>query len=203
MWFAILTPGAHPSRRRPSSDATVFSWTDGDRRRIDGPAWAVQGGLRVTRRLLREAGLPPAPPRCFVCRARVGVPDVAAERARPGVLRLPEGVAPPPPDPATRAPALLAFVHLHDLAGDEDPTLEEEALLVLLEQDFTLVAPLAILPACLGALRELVDGEPRAGCGACGTVLPGSADQRARVEARAARRERERGARRGHGRRAA
>lgn len=205
MWFGILTPGAHPSRPVLTLDeSTVFCWTARDRRRIDGPAWAVQGGLRVTRRLLHDAGLPSAPPRCFVCRAPCPVPDAAEARARPGVLRLPSGLAPPPLDAGTREPALLALVHLADLEGPEDPaTLEEEALVVLPGQDFTLMVALALLPESLGALRTLTAEDPPPACSRCGNHLPGSAQQRERSEAREATRQRPRRHRSAHGRRAA
>lgn len=206
MWFGILTPGAHPSRPTLTLDeSTVLCWTPRDRRKIDGPAWAVQGGLRVTRRLLHDAGLPPAAPRCFVCRAPCDVPDAEEARARPSVLRLPPGSAPPPLDPDAREPALLAFVHLADLRpGQEDPaTLEEEALVVLPGQDFTLMVALALLPESLGALRTLTAEDPHPACGRCGTVLPGSAQQRKRSEAREATGQRRRRDRSTHGRRAA
>ncbi len=78
MWFGILTPGAHPSRRKPTAEATVFAWTPADRRRIDGPLAVVHGGLRVVRRQFYEEGLAANPPRCFVCLDLCPVPDVEA-----------------------------------------------------------------------------------------------------------------------------
>ncbi len=205
MWFGVLTPGAHPSRPTATDESTVFCWTAGDRRKIDGPFRAVHGGLRVTRRALHDAGLEPAPPRCFVCLEPVGVrdPDVLRTEA----MRLPEGCGPPPLSVTAGAPATLALVHLHPLAGDEDPSPEEEALVVLPQAVFRLVVPLGMLPEALGVVATVAADEPPPACARCGTILPGSAEQRRRVEARleprAVRRERARRERRGHGRRAA
>jgi hypothetical protein len=204
MWFGILTPGAHPSRRRPTrDDATVLGWTAADRRRIDGPAAELHGGLRVVRRLLHANGLDPAPPRCFVCLEPCGVPDAEAERARPDVLRTPPGTHLPSPETGANLRAVLAFVHLADLAGDEDPSLEEEALIALPQQVFSLLVPLAVLPGAIGLLPKVLAGEPPPRCLRCGTLLPGGVDQRNRVEARTARREAERRGRRATRRRAA
>lgn len=202
MWFGILTPGAHPSRRHPTRESTVLCWTAPDRRRIEGPAWAVQGGMRVMRRLLREEGLASAPPRCFVCREPCAVPDAEQALARP-TARLPEGSAPPPLDPAARHPAMLAFVHLAELEGSDDPSLEEDALVVVPGQSFAMAMALAFVPEALGALAMLTADDPPPACGACGTLLPGGADQRARAESRAAPRARRRREHRPHGRRAA
>ena len=187
MWFGILTPGAHPSRRHPTRESTVLCWTAPDRRRIEGPAWAVQGGMRVMRRLLREA---------------CAVPDAEQALARP-TARLPEGSAPPPLDPAARHPAMLAFVHLAELEGGDDPSLEEDALVVVPGQSFAMAMALAVVPEALGALAMLTADDPPPACGACGTLLPGGADQRARAESRAALRARRRREHRPHGRRAA
>lgn len=83
MWFAILTPGAHPSRRKPTAEATVFAWTPDGRHRIDGPFPAIHGGLRVVRRQFHDQRLTPSPPRCFVCLEPCPVPD-------PGELEEPQ-----------------------------------------------------------------------------------------------------------------
>jgi hypothetical protein len=148
MWFGILTPGAHPSRPVPTvDDATVFCWTPRERVRIDGPAFALHGGLRTLRRSHQEtaAGLLP---RCFACREPCRVPDADALRAdedvptyagRPGDPGVPrdeyEAIAAlaDAMDRGASAPrrAVLAFAHLEDLAGAEDPPLDEEALVVV------------------------------------------------------------------------
>ncbi len=205
MWFGLLTPGAHPSRAVPSDEATVFRWTQADRGRIDGPFDAVQGGLRVTRRLLHEAGIPHAPPRCFVCRTALVVPDAEALREDPRVLRLPPDRWPPPLPAASADPACFALVHLRDLVGAEDPRLDEEEALVVLPRPlhFRLVVPFLALPEALGVVRSVAATEAPPRCPTCATVLPGSAEQRTRAEGGAAVRPLRRAQRRSHRRRAA
>jgi len=167
MWLAILTPGAHPSRLKPTPEATVFAWTPDDRRRIDGPFAAVHGGLRVTRRL-------PCP-----------VPDLPAS---PGLRDVEELVAPVtaarPPAPGS---ALLALVRLDPLDGPGDRPLDEEVLVVLPGRPLALLTPLERVPDTLSLLAAADTAEPLPACSGCGTVLPGSDAQRAEHERTAGR----------------
>ncbi|UTI65537.1 hypothetical protein NBH00_04810 [Paraconexibacter antarcticus] len=207
MWFGILTPGAHPSRPVPTvDDATVFCWTPRERARIDGPAFAVHGGLRTLRRSHQEAaaGLPP---RCFACREPCLVPDADALRAdgavptyagRPGDPGGPreehEAIA-ALADAMDRGPAaprraVLAFVHLEDLAGTADPPVDEEALVVIPERRVALFVPLFAVPELLTlAARVPPTGPPGPECERCGRLLPGSVhESEAPVRARSSRR---------------
>lgn len=208
MWFAILTPGSHPSRPVPTQDeSTVMGWTARDRRRIDGPAAVVHGGLRVLRAGLHVDGTRAAPPRCFVCRAPCAVPDPDEIRSAPESLGDP-AAAPSDtvPFPAPCDTAMLAFVHLEPLHGSEDPPLDEEALLVMPDHRLAMPLPLELVPGALELLAPLVAHAPPPVCSECGTVLPGSAEQRDAVEAREGLRRRARRARpdrRAGGRRAA
>lgn len=198
MWFGILTPGAHPSRRTATTEATVFCWSRDDRRRIDGPFAMVHGGLRVTRRLFHDQGLADCPPRCFVCREPCVVPRVDDLRVRADILEAPsfspEGASPPDG-------AFLAWAHLADLEGPLDTPLDEETVLVVPHLPLAVRVPLECVPVALGFMARTVADAPPARCEGCGLRLPGSDAQRATHEARAARRPAARC--RSHGRRAA
>ena len=213
MWFGILTPGAHPSRPVPTvDDATVFCWTPRERVRIDGPAFALHGGLRTLRRSHQEiaAGLLP---RCFACREPCRVPDADALRAdedvptyagRPGDPGVPrdeyEAIAAlaDAMDRGASAPrrAVLAFAHLEDLAGAEDPPLDEEALVVIPDRRVALFVPLFGVPELLAlAARVPQTGPPGPECERCGRLLPGSVhESEAPVTARSFRGRRRRAA---------
>ncbi len=207
MWFAILTPGSHPSRPVPTQESTVLCWTARDRRRIAGPASAVHGGLRVMRRGLHVEGMRAASPRCFVCRAPCAVPDPDEIRSAPDNFGdLAGATVDAVSSGAARDTAMLAFVHLEPLRGHEDPPLDEEALLVMPDHGLAVRVPLALVPGAVELLEPVVADAPFPVCPGCGTVLPGSAEQRDAVEARADLRRRARRARpdrRAGGRRAA
>lgn len=169
MWFAILTPGSHPSRPVPTHESTVFCWTVRDRRRIDGPAAAVHGGLRVLRRRLHLDGTPAAPPRCFACRAPCAVPDSDQIRGAPDDFG---DLADAAPSCAARDTAMLAYVHLQPLHGAEDPPLDEETLLVMPDHRFAVRVPLALVPGALELLEPVVTDAPLPVCPGCDTILP-------------------------------
>jgi len=196
MWFAILTPGSHPSRPVPTHESTVLCWTVRDRRRIDGPAAAVHGGLRVLRAGFHVDGTSAAPPRCFVCRLPCAVPDPDEIRSAPDDLG---DLAGPTVDAlsscAARDTAMLAYVHLDPLRGCEDPPLDEEALLVMPDHRLAMLLALDLVPGVLELLAPVVADTPLPVCPGCGTVLPGSAEQRDAVEAREGLRRRARRAR--------
>lgn len=185
MWFAILTPGGDPSRVTATGEATVFSWSTAARQRINEPMHAVQGGLRVSRRVFFDQGVSPAPPGCFTCRAPVQVPDADALRASPDTMRQPEDVGLPSLTSHGELPALLVLVHLIDLTGPEDdPDLTEEALLTLPQERFALLLALSELPEAIGVLSAVATDIAAPTCTACGSSLPGGPAERARVERR-------------------
>jgi len=197
MWFGILTPGAHPSRRIAIPEATVLCWTPQDRRKIDGPFLAVHGGLRVLRRMFYDQGLASCAPRCFVCLRACPVPDADELRAVEDIAEPPPfaSVARSAPPPAT---AVLAFVHLGDLDSPADPPLDEEALIVVPGGPLAVLTALDRVADTLALMEGASPDEPSPSCSRCGTVLPGSDAQRTAREARSSRRRP-----RGHGRRAA
>ncbi|WP_354701000.1 hypothetical protein DSM112329_01297 [Paraconexibacter sp. AEG42_29] len=218
MWFGILTPGAHASRPTPTVDeVTIYAWTRDGRARIDGPAYALHGGLRVLRRQFHEQeGGRSSPPRCFVCREPIPVP--APAEARADAIDTGPGQAPPSldeiDDAAHSAAAALAggtaslvLVHLDDLPADgTDPSpLEEEALVVLPGQPAALLVPLLALPPVLEIAEAALQADAPVPCERCGTVLPAGSRERDaanRQDRRAAARRSRSPARRG-GRRAA
>ena len=205
MWFGILTPGAHPSRRKPTAEATVFAWTPSDRRRIDGPLAVVHGGLRVVRRQFYEDGLAASPPRCFVCLEPCVVPDVEA-------LDEPQELGPPAdeddrdreePGRPDREPwtggrdrparpeelgaadaAVLALVHLGDLSGPVDTPLDEEALILFPEIRTAFSTPLEAVPTALALFASSALAPEPSVCEACGCSLPGDVRVRDGYEAR-------------------
>lgn len=178
MWFAILTPGAHPSRPDAGSEATVFAWTPDDRRNISGPFAAVHGGLRVTRRLFHDAGLEARPPRCFLCLRGAPLPDVDELR---GEVEPPPEPSEPRAVPPASAPAraLLAWVHLADLDGPDDTPLDEEALVVVRGTTLAVFTELDCVPRMLELMGQAVGDAPPPRCTRCDAVLPGSQGQRA------------------------
>lgn len=187
MWFAILTPGAHPSCPDAGSEATIFAWTPEDRRSVQGPFAAVHGGLRVTRRKFHDEGLEARPPRCFLCLRGARLPDVDALRRE---------VEPPPQPSGSRAApraiaparALLAWVHLADLHGPDETPLDEEALVVVPGTTLALFTELDCIPRTLELVGQAVGDAPPPRCTRCDAVLPGSKGQRALDELQRARR---------------
>ncbi|MBA2348638.1 MAG: hypothetical protein H0V81_10125 [Solirubrobacterales bacterium] len=204
MWFGILTPGAHPSRRKPTAEATVFAWTPDGRHRIDGPLAAVHGGLRVVRRQFYEEGLAASPPRCFVCLEPCPVPDLealdeprepedpdgdhpdATEGAGPdGGLWVGGRSRPARPEEldATGA-ALFANVHLAGLDGPAETPLDEEALILFPELSLAFATPLDAVPTALAFVASSELAPPPSVCDACGCSLPGDVRIRDAYEAR-------------------
>lgn len=207
MWFGILTPGAHPSRRTPTDTATVFAWTPDDRRRIDGPLAVVHGGLRVVRRSFFDEGLVACPPRCFVCLAPCAVPDPAVvgepEPSEPEDENgaIPRGEA--LPGVVDVNDAFLAYVWLDELTGPQDTPLDEEVLVALPEVELALLVPLERVPETLALVYAAGIALPRPRCTDCGSLLPGDKRTRDMFEAREARRAPVASRRGGHRRRAA
>lgn len=203
MWFGILTPGAHPSRRKPTAEATVFAWTPSDRRKIDGPFAVIHGGLRVVRRQFSEQGLEASRPRCFVCLEPCPVPDIEAldepedlgpstEDRDPGGSKHGDGEPwaggrgrpARPEELGATDPALLAFVHLADLTGPADTPLDEEVLILLPEVRVVFATPLDAVPTALALFASSTLAPEPSVCEACGCSLPGDVRIRDAYEAR-------------------
>ncbi|MDQ3631670.1 MAG: hypothetical protein M3417_10470 [Actinomycetota bacterium] len=123
------------------------------------------------------------------------MPDAEELRASSDIAEAPAPAAAPGRRPT--ATALLVWVHLTDLDGPGDPSLDEEALILVPGSTLAVLTALERVPETLALLvRGDRDGPPPA-CSRCGTVLPGSDAQRA-AQTRGAR-----SRRRSHDRRAA
>lgn len=189
MWIGILTPGAHPSRPVATvGDVTLYAWTARARMRIDGPAAAVDAGVRALREQAAAAGDRTTPPRCFVCREPCAVPDGAAARAD-AIDADPGADTDLPPLEIRRAAALeaaaqvrggeatLVFVEVADVTPAGDPG-AEEALVVLPAHHAALLVPLAALPSVLPVAEALAGDADPLTCARCGVVLPAGRSER-------------------------
>lgn len=178
MWIGLLTAGPHPERP-PSAEglATLFTWGPRERARIDGPQWALCGGVRAMRQAAR-AGLGPFnDPRCFECRQPYPLPDpdelrADADAREVGGKRPDPGPPPPPPSaaaapPIGSGPAVFAAVHVWDGPADDSA----EVLVLIPGSGVASLIPLGALGVFAGIVRE-AGFEPLV-CERCGTMAPG------------------------------